>query len=74
MLKLDISRFDNIVEPDQLASKKPANQDPHCFLLCKFHKKVLTITMLKLDISYFDNNEDPDQLPSKKPAGQDPHC
>ena len=33
MLKADISRFENSIDPDQLASQKPADQDPHCFLL-----------------------------------------
>ena len=28
------SVFENSVDPDQLASLKPADQDPHCFLLC----------------------------------------
>ena len=28
---LDISCFRNIVDPDQLASEKPADQGPHCF-------------------------------------------
>ena len=27
--------FKNCVDPDQLASEKQADQDPHCFLLCK---------------------------------------
>ena len=26
--------FDNSVDPDQLASQKPADHDPHCFPLC----------------------------------------
>ena len=34
MLKPDISCFKNCVDPDQLASQKPADQDPHCFLIC----------------------------------------
>ena len=29
-----IYRFENRVIPDQLASEKPADQDPHCFPLC----------------------------------------
>ena len=33
MKNLNISCFENTVDPDQLASKKPANQDPHCFPL-----------------------------------------
>ena len=35
MLKSDIhvSHFGNGVIPDQLASEKPADQDPHCFPL-----------------------------------------
>ena len=32
MLKQDIYSFVNIVDPDQLASEKPADQDPQCFL------------------------------------------
>ena len=31
MLKTHISCFENSVDPDQLASKKPVAQDPHCF-------------------------------------------
>ena len=27
----DISYFENSVDPDQLASEKPADQDRHCF-------------------------------------------
>ena len=34
MLNQDISHFENIVDPDQLASEKPADQDPHCFQIC----------------------------------------
>ena len=30
---LDISCFENSVDPDQLASEKPADQGPHCFPL-----------------------------------------
>ena len=33
ILKLDRSHFENSVDPDQLASQKPADQDPHCFQL-----------------------------------------
>ena len=33
-LNLDISCFDNNVDPDQLASEKPADQDLHCFPPC----------------------------------------
>ena len=32
--QLNISCFENSVDPDQLASQKPADQDPHCFPLC----------------------------------------
>ena len=28
-----IPSFENSVDPDQLASKKPADQDPHCFYI-----------------------------------------
>ena len=31
MLKLDISCFENRVDPDRLASEKPADQDQHYF-------------------------------------------
>ena len=31
MLNLDISCLEKCVDPDQLASEKPADQDPHCF-------------------------------------------
>ena len=34
MLNLDISNFENSVDPDQLASEKPADLDLHCFPLC----------------------------------------
>ena len=34
MLNSDTFVFENTVDPDQLASEKPANQDPHCFPLC----------------------------------------
>ena len=30
----DISNFENSVDPDQLASEKPADLDLHCFPLC----------------------------------------
>ena len=36
MLNLDTSCFEKRVDPDQLASKKPADQDQHCFILCLF--------------------------------------
>ena len=32
----DISCFENNVDPDQLASRKPADQDPHCFQHCLY--------------------------------------
>ena len=31
MLNLDMSCFENSVNPDQLVSMKQADQDPHCF-------------------------------------------
>ena len=34
MLKPDISRFESSVDPDQLASEKPADQDLQYFPLC----------------------------------------
>ena len=34
MLSQDIICFKNSVDPDQLSSKKQADQDPHCFSLC----------------------------------------
>ena len=33
MLNQDLPHFENSVGPDQLASEKPADQDPHCFPL-----------------------------------------
>ena len=37
MLIQDMSCFENSVDPDQLASEKPADQDLHCFLTaCKY--------------------------------------
>ena len=32
----NISRVENSVDPDQLASQKPADLDPHCFQNIKF--------------------------------------
>ena len=29
MLNIDVSSFENSVDPDKLASEKPADQDPH---------------------------------------------
>ena len=34
MLNLNISCFENSVDPDQLAFEKPADQDSHCFQFC----------------------------------------
>ena len=34
MLNLDIAHFENSVDPDQLASEKPADLNPHCLPLC----------------------------------------
>ena len=34
MLNTDIFSFKNSVDPDQQASEKPADQDPHCFPFC----------------------------------------
>ena len=34
MAHMDKSCFKNNVDPDQLASEKPADQDPHCFSIC----------------------------------------
>ena len=31
--KQNVSYFEYSLDPDQLASEKPADQDPHCFLL-----------------------------------------
>ena len=36
MLNLDMSCFENIVDPDQLASEKPADQGPYCFFNSAF--------------------------------------
>ena len=33
-LNMDTPCFENSVDPNQLASKKPADQDPHCFQIC----------------------------------------
>ena len=41
----DISGFENSVDPDQLASKKPADQDPYCLPIS-----------LKLDAYNLDKN------------------
>ena len=37
MINLDIPCFENSVDPDQLASQKPADQDSHCFPLYLIH-------------------------------------
>ena len=37
MLNLNMPCYENSVDPDQLASEKPACQDPHCFQLCNSH-------------------------------------
>ena len=34
MLNQDVTFFQNSVDPDQLASEKPADQDLHCFPFC----------------------------------------
>ena len=44
-----VSSCENCIDPDQLASKKPADQDPHCFLLGLY----MTITG-KLQDSYVE--------------------
>ena len=37
MLNMDIFSFKNSVDPDQLASEKPADLDLHCFpSVCKY--------------------------------------
>ena len=38
MLNPDICCFENSVDPDQLASQKPADQDQHCFPLCLYKR------------------------------------
>ena len=32
LLKQDITYYENSVDPNQLASEKPADQEPHCSL------------------------------------------
>ena len=34
MLNIDTFFFENSVDPNQLVSQKPADQNPHCFPLC----------------------------------------
>ena len=34
ILNPDLSHYENSVDSDQLASEKPADQDPHCFPIC----------------------------------------
>ena len=46
MLNPDITWFENSVDPDQLASGKPADQDPHCFPVCLYI--VLHVNMIKI--------------------------
>ena len=54
MLNWDISCFENSVDSDQLASRKPADQDPHCFhSACKY---MLITGILQLWISVVHNN------------------
>ena len=49
LLKSDISCFGNSVEPDQLASEKPADQDPYCLnSTCKY-MQITEILLVKLD-------------------------
>ena len=51
MLNPDIFCFENSVDPDQLASEKPADQDPHSFhSACKYMliNGILLINWLKL--------------------------
>ena len=45
MLSPDIYYFENSVDPDQLASEKSADQDPHFFPLVNF-KDVLPCPMI----------------------------
>ena len=40
------SCFANRVDPNQLVSQKPADQDPHCFLLCE-HMLIIEILRIK---------------------------
>ena len=34
MLNQDVTFFEHSVDPDQMASEKLADQDPHCFPFC----------------------------------------
>ena len=45
----DIYGFENSVDPDQLASMKPADQDPHCLPVCLILYTPSTIFQLKRD-------------------------
>ena len=47
LLNPDVSRFENSVDPDQLTSEKPADQDPHCFFQssCKY---MLNVDLMKI--------------------------
>ena len=51
MPNLDVTKFENGVDLDQMASEKPTGQNPHCFPLCC---KCLLIT--EIFSSYLDKN------------------
>ena len=48
MLNTDISHFENSVDPDQLASQKPADLEPHCFSLYTY-KYIHVLSNIKLE-------------------------
>ena len=43
ILNLDITHFENSVDPDQLVSGKPADQDIHCFPLTPLFDLILYV-------------------------------
>ena len=47
MLSLDVFYLENSVDPDQLASEKPADQDLHCFPLGSFVNELITIELME---------------------------
>ena len=55
MLNPDFNPTKNTVDPDQLASEKPAYQDPHCFPLSLYSKTCVKLSLSKrLKIGFQD--------------------
>ena len=56
MLNLYISCSENSVDPDQLASEKPADQDPHCFPLRSSEYMLISFNWGKMERSIVHKN------------------